>query len=147
LRGPDEESDVALLETGLTGRSWRFPGGPRDQHVLLIEDFSDARETIAELLETLGYSVTAVADGLQARTVPLPPDIILTDIGLPDGDGCMLVQALRARDGWRDVPVVAISGYSDPEDLERAQQAGIAEYLVKPVCIQDLDRALQLAVG
>jgi len=117
-----------------------FDSAPR---LLLIEDFADARETITELLESLGYRVTAVSCGREACDVRSTPDVILSDIGLPDCSGFELLSRLRQREGWAWVPAIAISGFNEPEHLTRAEQAGFLRYLVKPVSVQDLDRILQ----
>lgn len=112
-------------------------------HVLLIEDYEDARDTFAEALEELGYTVTAAADGDEAQDLRGAPDVILSDIGLPDCSGPDLLECLHGRPGWGGVPAIAISGYSDPEEIQRAREAGFARYLVKPVSIREIDRAIQ----
>lgn len=111
--------------------------------LLLIEDFADARETITELLESLGYRVTAVSRGSEACSVRSAPDAIVSDIGLPDCTGFELLLRLHQREGWSGVPAIAISGFNEPEHLTRAEQAGFLRYLVKPVSVQDLDQVLQ----
>jgi CheY-like chemotaxis protein len=117
-----------------------FDPAPR---LLLIEDFADARETITELLESLGYRVTAVSCGGEACDVRSRPDVIVSDIGLPDCSGFELLLRLHQREGWSGIPAIAISGFNEPEHLTRAEQAGFLRYLVKPVCVQDLNRVLQ----
>jgi CheY-like chemotaxis protein len=136
---------VAVIETGYERRHAQFCGRrlPPGTRVLLVEDYDDARETIAELLEVLGYRVTAVPSLAAAQAVRTAPDVIVSDVHLPDGSGCDLIRGLRSRAGWEDVPAIALSGYDDPEDLDDAAYAGFLRYLVKPVAIYELDRALQ----
>ena len=62
-----------------------------------------------------------------------PFDVLLSDIGLPDRDGCELVAELRRRPEWRDKPALAISAYALPEDRERALKAGFDGFVTKPV--------------
>lgn len=132
----------------LTGMRTGYPVHPqRPSHlrVLLIEDFEDARETILDLLEALGYRVMAVEDGAQALRVNSIPDVIVCDIGLPDCSGCDLVIQLRSRPGWRNVPAVAISGFAEPEDLSDLERGEFYRFLPKPVSLRELDHVLQQA--
>ena len=71
-------------------------------------------------------------------------DLIITDIGLPDGSGLELVERLRRR---REVPAIALSGYGRREDLERSRAAGITLHLVKPVEFPRLLRAIHEVGG
>ena len=116
-------------------------------HVLLIEDFDDARELFAEALQELGYDVTAVARGAEASSLSAAPDIILSDLGLPDCTGSELLESLRTLPGWDGVPAIAISGYSDTAEVQRARAAGFSLYLVKPVSLAEIDAAIQSLCG
>lgn len=116
---------------------------PASLRILLIEDFADARWTITEILEVMGHEVTAVEDAAAARAVQETPDVILSDIGLPDGNGCDLLVELRSRRGWEDLPALAMSGFSGPDALKRAEAAGFRQYFIKPVALTELDRALR----
>lgn len=111
--------------------------------VLLVEDFEAARQTILELLEDFGYPVTPAEDVREALSVRGVPDMLVCDIGLPDGSGCDLLRELRVRPGWEHVPAIAISAYDDEEDLLNAERAGFVRYMVKPVSIHEIDRAIR----
>ncbi len=115
---------------------------PASLRILLIEDFADARWTITEILEVMGHMVLAVADAAGARAVTEPPDVILSDIGLPDGNGCDLLEELRARSGWETIPALAMSGFSGADALQRADRAGFERYFVKPVALGALEQTL-----
>jgi PAS domain S-box-containing protein len=112
------------------------------QRVLVIEDNDDAREMMRNLLRLLGHEVHEACDGAsgveQARRVR--PDAALIDIGLPGIDGYEVARRIRA-----DLPgarLVAVTGYGQPEDRERALAAGFDEHLVKPLDPEQLHRLL-----
>lgn len=115
-------------------------------HVLLVEGLTDARETLAELLEALGYQVTAVAGAVDARRVAAAPDVIISDLILPDGTGFNLISELQGRPGWGRVRAIALTAYDDLENRSRATHAGFQEFLAKPVSIWVLHRVLQSLV-
>lgn len=116
-------------------------------HVLLVESLTDARETLAELLEALGYRVTAVASAGEARRADGIPDAVVSDVTLCDGGGFGLIAELRARPGWERVRTIALTAYDDPENRQRAAVAGFQEFLVKPVSIWVLHRTLLAQVA
>jgi PAS domain S-box-containing protein len=118
------------------------PGG--GLRVLLVEDNVDAAETMVELLIAYGYQVrhaATCADALQeARSGVF--DVVLTDLGLPDGSGIDVGRELSPA-----VPVVALSGYGASPDLQRSAMAGFSGHLVKPADPDAVHRALQKAVA
>lgn len=111
--------------------------------VLLIEDNADAREALRVLLELDGYDVEAAGDGPQALEIARAktPAVALIDIGLPGIDGYEVARRLRALSGPRSF-LVALTGYSDPEDRHRAEEAGFDAHVVKPVDPDELTRLL-----
>jgi CheY-like chemotaxis protein len=112
--------------------------------LLLVEDNQDAAETVVMVLESYGYQVTHVSTCADAiRTAQRESfDIVLTDLGLPDGSGIDVGRALS-----RSVPVVALSGYGATPDLQRSAMAGFAGHLVKPAEPQAIHAALQKALA
>jgi CheY-like chemotaxis protein len=118
------------------------PAAVRPRRILLIEDNADAREAMCALLELDGHDVQAAADGPQglelARTKL--PEIVLIDIGLPGMDGFEVARRMRAL--GQPVVLVALTGYGQPEDRRRTQEAGFDVHLVKPVDPADLTNAL-----
>ena len=113
------------------------------QLILLVEDHADAREALQALLELEGYEVVTAAEGLAALEIARAkhPDIALIDIGLPGLDGYEVARRLRAAEGSRPI-LVALTGYSQPQDLRDAEAAGFNAHLVKPVDADDLTRVL-----
>lgn len=116
---------------------------PRHRRILLVEDNSDARQALRDLLELWGHQVEVAQDGMGGVALALEarPDLALVDIGLPGLDGYRVAQELRARVG-QAIRLVAITGYGGPEDRHRALQAGFDHHLVKPVKPDELDRLL-----
>jgi CheY-like chemotaxis protein len=111
--------------------------------VLLIEDNADAREALRVLLELDGYDVEAAADGPQGVEIARAkrPAVALIDIGLPGIDGYEVARRLRELPGPRSF-LVALTGYSDPDDRRRAEEAGFDAHVVKPVDPDELTRLL-----
>lgn len=87
------------------------------------------------LLRTCGHDVEMVSNGQQAleRAAATTPDVILADIGLPVMDGYALAERIRGHDVLRDTLLVAMTGYGQPEDIERSKKSGYDHHLVKPV--------------
>ncbi|MDB4971139.1 MAG: histidine kinase [Myxococcales bacterium] len=112
--------------------------------ILLIEDNPDARETMQAMLELWGHSVTAACDGFEGLEKALgdKPPVLLVDIGLPKIDGYEVARQVRAAsDGYTPL-LIAMTGYGQPEDKQRALDAGFDTHLVKPVQPADLSRLL-----
>ena len=72
----------------------------------------------------------------------LAPDLVLLDIGLPGIDGYQLAALIRQEPQWRDLQIIALTGYGQDNDRDRSRQAGIDVHLVKPVDIDLLARSL-----
>ena len=111
--------------------------------VLIVEDGPDNRETLQELLESLGHEVHTAADGADGvdRALALRPEVALIDIGLPRLDGFEVARRVRAELGGA-VFLVALTGYGQPEDRARARAAGFDMHLTKPLDLDVLERAL-----
>lgn len=130
-----------MIETPQDARLVAVPQQPL--RVLVVEDNDDARVMLHHLLESHGHSVDDAADGLAGldKLLASRPDAAVIDIGLPKIDGYQLVR--RVRKALDPAPVmIAITGYGQPADRERAIEAGFDVFLVKPVDIQELTRAL-----
>jgi len=114
----------------------------RGRRVLLVEDHADSARAAAELLgEVCDRVVVArsVSEALAAADVQ-PFDLVLSDLGLPDGTGFELMRILRERHGLRGI---AISGYGMDEDRRASEAAGFVDHLVKPISFQRLSAALE----
>ncbi|MEZ4410993.1 MAG: ATP-binding protein [Polyangiales bacterium] len=104
-------------------------------HVLVVDDEQDTREMIQTLLEGCGARITAAASSAEAmRAFGVErPDVILSDVGMPDEDGYTFLQKLREAPEGSDVPAVALTAYARSEDRTRALLAGFNNHIPKPV--------------
>jgi CheY-like chemotaxis protein len=114
------------------------------RRILIIEDHADSRETLATLLTLLGHQSEVAGDGPAGveRALAGRPDVALIDLGLPGLDGYEV--ARRIRDALdRQVFLVALTGFGQAEDRQRALEAGFDAHMLKPVDIKDLTDLLQ----
>jgi CheY-like chemotaxis protein len=116
-------------------------GGSRGLRLLLVEDHEPTLEVMAALLEIAGHDVSTAQDLRSARALAASRefDLVVSDLGLPDGTGFDLMRELRDQYGLKGI---AVSGYGMEEDLRRSQDAGFLEHLVKPVDVEKLKAAL-----
>jgi PAS domain S-box-containing protein len=122
----------------------RHPAGPLT--ILLIEDHVDTAEVMAQLVRSLGHEVTVVglvADAL-AATQSITFDLIVSDVGLPDGTGLDFVKAFREHS---DAPAVALTGFGTDEDVRRCLDAGFTSHLTKPVNFGQLEQLIESAAN
>ena len=112
--------------------------------VVVIEDNPDIRDSLRTLLTLWGHEVRTAADGATGMKLVLarPPDVALIDIGLPGVSGYEVARAVRERLPLRHVRLVAVTGYGQSSDRERALAAGFDAHLLKPVPPEELERAL-----
>ena len=110
---------------------------------MIVEDNADAREMLQMLLAVEGHEVDSAEDGRDGLALieRVRPDVALIDIGLPLLNGYDVARMLRARCQGPPVLLVALTGYGQPEDRQRALAAGFDEHLIKPV---NLDRLTQI---
>jgi|GEM_PF-1949778 len=110
--------------------------------ILLVEDNEDTGALLRRILVRRGYEVelaTSVGAALQcARATPF--DLVISDIGLPDGSGLQLMEKLNR---MRPIPGIAMSGFGMDDDIRRSREAGFFEHLIKPVSIAKLEEALE----
>ena len=115
--------------------------------VVIADDESVICMDLREMLTNLGYLVVGEAgDGRSAVNLgrELRPDVMLMDIKMPDMDG---IEATRILTGERIAPVVLLTAFSQRDLVERAQEAGVIAYLVKPVAEADLAPAIEIAMA
>lgn len=104
------------------------------RRVLVVDDNRDTATSCAQLFHALGHDVRTAFDGLEAIEVAhsFRPEVIFLDIGLPGMNGYDVAKTLR-KEGFNDESIIAVTGYGQPEDRQRSQDAGFDEHLVKPV--------------
>ncbi|WP_140635540.1 response regulator [Methylibium rhizosphaerae] len=114
-------------------------------HVLVVEDEESIRRLLATTLEAEGYSVSQARDASQWRTLAgnRRIDLFLVDLGLPDGDGLMLIRELRQ---WTHRPIIVLSARSQERQKVEALDAGADDYLTKPFGVAELHARLRVAL-
>ncbi|HUQ86135.1 MAG TPA: response regulator [Vicinamibacterales bacterium] len=114
-------------------------------HVLIVEDDTDSRNVLSVLLQRLGAIVEAVSSAKEAyeRVSNRPPDVMVSDIGMPEEDGYSLIRRVRQIGGNRKLPAIALTAYARKQDAEAAMSAGYDCHLPKPVAPVDLIRAIK----
>jgi signal transduction histidine kinase len=114
-------------------------------HVLIVEDDTDSRNVLAVLLQRLGAIVEAVSSAKDAfeRVSQRRPDVMVSDIGMPDEDGYSLIRRVRQMNGVPKLPAIALTAYARKQDAEAALGAGYDCHLPKPVAPADLIRAIK----
>ena len=114
------------------------------KRILFVEDHEATQTTITRLLRRRGFEVIAAHSLADARrcVAEMSFDLIISDLGLPDGDGCDLMKELQA--GQAGYPLgVAISGFGMENDVCRARASGFTEHLTKPITMEHLERVLR----
>ncbi len=119
--------------------------------ILLAEDNIVNQKLARRILEKRGHAVLVAQDGREALTILQREevDLVLMDVQMPDMDGFQATEAIREREkiSLRHLPIVALTAHALKGDRERCLAHGMDSYLSKPICAQDLDRALAEALG
>jgi PAS domain S-box-containing protein len=117
----------------------------RGKRVLVVDDNTDAAETLADILHELGHVTSVAHDGptALAQATMFKPHVALLDIGLPVMDGYELARRLREKPELRRLRLFAITGYGQESDRERSRAAGFHEHLVKPVDLTQLQDLIE----
>jgi len=112
-------------------------GGPARGRVLIVEDEPALLRALRIDLRARGYEVVTAATGQDAlsQASRLPPDAVLLDLGLPDGDGTAVITTLRT---WSRAPVIVLSGRTSAQDKIGALDAGADDYVTKPFAMDEL---------
>lgn len=119
--------------------------------VLIVDDSLDTLDIMRRLLTRAGYQVAIAsnANAALATARQQPPDIIVSDIGMPECDGFQLLRLLQAELAPRKVPAIAVSGFSGENDRLAARESGFDAYFTKPLDVTALINAVDrlLAAG
>ena len=139
---------VAEPTSPAAARSVSLPGGARkSMRILLVEDHEDTNPSLTNLLRRRGYVVKS-ADSISSALECAANDsfdLLISDIGLPDGTGIELMERLRAEHSLKGI---ALTGFGMEDDIRRSRDVGFSEHLVKPVDLNKLDAVIQkLAVS
>jgi CheY-like chemotaxis protein len=122
----------------------KVPQTSQARTILVVDDNEVAAEALGRLLELRGHTVTLAFDGSSAiRSVrESAPEVIILDIGLPDIDGYEVAHILQQEKQFSSI-LIALTGYGQAQDKERARKAGFRAHLVKPVGIAEIEEAFR----
>jgi CheY-like chemotaxis protein len=118
----------------------------RSLRLLLVEDHLDSAELLAEMLQNHGHTVAIATTASAALALASEQefDVIVSDVGLPDGTGYELMQRIRET---KPMKGIAVTGSGRPSDVEKGREAGFSMHLIKPVSLSRLEAALEQLVG
>jgi signal transduction histidine kinase len=130
----------------LSERPQPIPPEQQAKRILLVEDHLSTRQALTRLLARRHYEVVGAGCLSEARSLANKErfDILISDVGLPDGSGNELMAELKGRPGLTGI---VLTGYGMSNDVARSHAAGFITHITKPVSAGDLDRALALANG
>ena len=116
------------------------PAGSRNAHITVADDNADLRDYLTRLLREQGYRVTTVANGVEALNVvkTTRPQLVLSDVMMPEMDGFELLRALREDPDTSGLPIILLSARAGEEARIEGVSAGADDYLVKPFSAREL---------
>jgi CheY-like chemotaxis protein len=144
LQAAEQKKNSTPAEQTATEGSQTAPDKKSGKRILLVEDHEPTRTALAHLLTRRNHKVMAASSVAEARALAGREnfDLVVSDIGLPDGDGYALMAELRENFGLKGI---ALSGYGMEQDVTRGQDAGFVAHLTKPVHMESLEKALDAA--
>ncbi len=115
-----------------------------DRVILVVEDSSQIRSVISKALELEGYATKQAKNGVEGLELlkESPPDLILSDVNMPQMDGIEFFKAVRQNPDWTAIPFIFLTSHSNSEDIQRGREMGVEDYLTKPIEPEDLVRII-----
>ncbi len=118
------------------------PEAPRTPHILVVEDDSHLMEGIREILELDEYKVLTASSGVHGlqvlRDMPQIPDLIVSDIMMPEMDGYQFFEAVRSETHWVGIPFIFLTAKGEKADIRLGKSMGVDDYVTKPFSAEDL---------
>ncbi|HEY2415970.1 MAG TPA: response regulator [Pirellulaceae bacterium] len=116
------------------------------ERILVVDDQRDIADALTRLLQTLGYDAKAVYESQRAvvEAADFLPDLMFIDIGMPDIDGYKTVAKIRGNRECAHAVLIALTGWSGPEDRHRAYESGFDLHITKPMSMDKLMEVLSL---
>jgi CheY-like chemotaxis protein len=120
-------------------------GTAPQRSILIVDDNADAASALRYLLENDGHRVELASDGSSGLALAhrLKPDVLLLDIGLPHVNGYDFARQVRSDESLKNAMLIAITGYGQPGDQQRAAKAGFDHHMTKPIEFQELQELLR----
>lgn len=136
---PSSAEDTPMLPANENPNNDTTPSDNGKHRILVVDDNVDGAEMVKFYLESEGFSVRCSFDGRSAISAldQFQPDVVLMDIGMPGLNGYEANNLIKQRGRWKDLPIFALTGFSNGETVERLKNEGFAGHFVKPA---DLER-------
>jgi DNA-binding response OmpR family regulator len=118
------------------------------RHVWIVDDDEEMSHAIGLMLNLLNYDTTSfftVRSAVQTLLTRKMPDLIILDINMPEVSGLDMLEFLRRRPEWKNLPVVMLSSEAADTIVDRALELGADSYVMKPVTIEELEKAMGTA--
>jgi signal transduction histidine kinase len=143
-KGSTFELAMPRMDASAAGDPVQSATEPVARRILVVDDNQDSADSLAMLLEIEGHEVTTAytAQAALERAQSRKPQVILLDIGLPELDGYEVARRLRKLKEVEGVCLIALTGYGQVEDRQRAQSAGFNDHLIKPADLAKLRSAI-----
>jgi PAS domain S-box-containing protein len=151
--GPGKGSEYIVLLPALSQKqsinesstTWQPANARTKRRVLVVDDNRDLAETAAVLLSASGHEVRTAYDGVSAVATAreFHPDVVLLDIGLPGMSGYEVAKQIRASEPRRSMLLVAVTGYGQDADRQRARESGFDRHVVKPLDPATLEKIVE----
>jgi CheY-like chemotaxis protein len=144
-KGLSPKGSGARAQPGRTRSATKTP--TQRFHILLVEDHEPTRLALTQLLRHRRYQVTPAASCAKARSLMKKNKdfcLLISDIGLPDGSGCDLMNEFQGKFGAKGI---ALTGHGTEQDIAQSQESGFTTHLTKPVRIESLEIALTVALA
>jgi DNA-binding response OmpR family regulator len=146
---PDVERLIAVIDQHVSSRQEDAPARATQRKILIIEDDADTRMGLVVRLRKAGYQTAIAGDAGTALTAVQreSPDLILLDLGLPAGDGFVVLERLKKTDRLESIPVIVLSARDPEANRSRALQAGAHAYFHKPADMKALLETIERELG
>ena len=118
------------------------------RHVWIVDDDEEMSRAVGLMLNLLNCDTTSfftVRSAVQTLLTRKMPDLIILDINLPEVSGLDMLEFLRRRPEWKDIPVVMLSSEAADTIVDKALELGADSYVMKPVTIEELEKAMGTA--
>jgi len=112
--------------------------------ILVIDDEEAFCDVVCEILDSIGYKTEQAYNARQAIALlqEITPDLILTDVMMPELDGLTFIRRLRSEPKWSEIPIIIVSAKATKDDRKKADHAGADGYLIKPFSSHELEEMI-----